>query len=43
MEVGYRYARHELERRGVTVLNATVGGRLEVFDRASFADLTEAS
>jgi hypothetical protein len=41
MEVGYRYARRELERRGVTVLNATVGGRLEAFERASFDDLTE--
>lgn len=41
MELGYRCARKELERRYVTVLNATVGGRLEVFDRASFADLTE--
>jgi len=43
MELGYRCARRELERRGVAVLNATVGGRLEVFERASFAELTAAS
>jgi hypothetical protein len=43
MEVAYSCARRELERQGSTVLNATVGGRLEVFDRASFADLTEVS
>lgn len=43
MEMGYRCARRELEQRGVTVLNATVGGQLEVFERASFANLTEAS
>jgi hypothetical protein len=43
MEMAYRCARRELERQGVTVLNATIGGQLEVFERASFADLTEAS
>jgi hypothetical protein len=43
MELGYRCARQELERRGVTVLNATVGGQLKVFDRTSFEDLTEES
>jgi hypothetical protein len=42
METAYRCARVALTARGVTILNATVGGRLEVFDRASFNDLTEA-
>lgn len=43
MELGYRCARTEFERQNVTVLNATVGGHLEVFARASFADLTTAT
>jgi hypothetical protein len=41
MEVGYLHAREELARAGVRVLNATVGGHLEVFERASFDELTE--
>lgn len=36
MEASYRFARAELESCGVQVLNATVGGHLEVFDRISF-------
>jgi hypothetical protein len=36
MEMAYRLARQELERSGVQVLNATVGGHLEIFERASF-------
>ena len=43
MELGDICARRELERQGVAVFNATVGGRLEVFERASFADLTAPS
>jgi hypothetical protein len=35
MEVAYRGARRALEKIGVRVINSTVGGRLEVFDRAS--------
>ena len=34
MEHAYRVARRELEARGHHVINATVGGRLEVFERA---------
>jgi hypothetical protein len=34
MEQAYRGARRDLEAMGITVLNATVGGYLEVFDRA---------
>jgi hypothetical protein len=37
MEIAYRHARDELERRGVRVLNATAGGRIEVFERAELA------
>jgi hypothetical protein len=36
MEVSYRYARDALERAGVRVLNATVEGHLETFERVSF-------
>jgi hypothetical protein len=36
MEAAYRCARQELEKAGVRVLNATVGGQLEVFERVSF-------
>lgn len=35
MESAYRRARVELERKGTRVVNATVGGRLEVFERVS--------
>lgn len=35
----YRYAHRALERSGVTVINATVGGRLEVFDRVDYGSL----
>jgi hypothetical protein len=40
MEVAYRTARKELEALGVGIVNATAGGKLEVFDRASFDALT---
>lgn len=36
MEQSYRNARQELESRGIRILNATVGGQLEIFDRVSF-------
>jgi hypothetical protein len=36
MELAYACARQELERSGVQVLNATVGGHLEIFERISF-------
>jgi Protein of unknown function DUF115 len=36
METAYELARHELESIGVRVLNATVGGHLEVFERVSY-------
>jgi hypothetical protein len=36
MEAGYRCARQELESMGVRVLNATVGGQLEIFERIPF-------
>jgi hypothetical protein len=36
MEVAYSHARQELERSGVRVLNATVEGHLEIFERVSF-------
>jgi hypothetical protein len=35
METAYRHARRELERSGVRIINATVGGHLEIFERAS--------
>ena len=40
MEIAYREARHELEAAGIRVVNATVGGKLDVFERASFDALT---
>jgi hypothetical protein len=40
MEIAYRCARVELERRGITILNATAGGRLEIFERAELSELT---
>lgn len=39
METAYRCARRELEQRGVRVVNATVGGQLEVFERVPIEDL----
>jgi hypothetical protein len=36
MEMAYTCARRELEKSGVQVLNATVGGHLEIFERVSF-------
>ena len=39
MEIGYECAKRELERRGVEVLNATVGGHLEVFRRVPYESL----
>ncbi|MFH0880095.1 MAG: hypothetical protein V2A34_10320, partial [Lentisphaerota bacterium] len=33
MEVGYRLAKDAFERHGRKILNATAGGKLEVFDR----------
>jgi hypothetical protein len=36
MELAYRHARQALERIGVRVVNATVGGKLEVFERVPF-------
>ena len=38
-EIAYRMARLAYEESGRRVLNATVGGKLEVFERASFEDL----
>lgn len=40
MELGYRAARAFLEERGVRVYNATAGGKLEVFERVAYADVT---
>jgi hypothetical protein len=40
MELAYVHARQELERVGVRVINATVEGHLEVFERASFESMT---
>jgi hypothetical protein len=39
MEIGYLYARQSLAAKGVEVLNATVGGHLEVFPRIEYASL----
>lgn len=36
MEAAYRCARQETESMGVQVLNATIGGHLEIFERAPF-------
>jgi hypothetical protein len=36
MEMAYSHARQELESLGVRVLNATVEGHLEIFERVSF-------
>lgn len=34
--IGYKFIKREAEKRGVRILNATRGGRLEVFDRVDF-------
>lgn len=39
MEVGYLHAKSELERVGVKVMNATIGGHLEVFPRVDYDSL----
>lgn len=39
MEAAYQCARRELSAAGIEVLNATVGGHLEVFDRVAFDSL----
>jgi hypothetical protein len=36
MEQSYRIAKEFLDRQGVKVYNATIGGKLEVFDRADY-------
>jgi len=41
MEAAYRRARRALESAGITVMNATVGGHLEVFDRVPYNSLFE--
>lgn len=43
MELAYRKAREELERQGSQVINATVGGHLEVFTRASLESVLGAA
>jgi hypothetical protein len=40
MELAYDCAREELAHSGVEILNATVGGQLEVFQRVSFDAVT---
>ncbi len=39
MEIGYEYANQYLQKKGVKVYNATVGGHLEVFERRDYDDL----
>ena len=39
MERAYRFARRELDAAGREVINATVGGRLEVFQRAPLSSI----
>jgi hypothetical protein len=41
MEISYALARRELTRRGIRVVNATVGGRLEVFERQQLDEFLE--
>jgi hypothetical protein len=40
MELAYRCADEAMRRAGIQVLNATVGGKLEVFDRADYDAVT---
>jgi len=42
MEEGYRVARSFFDARGIRVYNATMGGKLEVFERASFDEVMDA-
>lgn len=39
MENAYRHARQSLDSAGISVVNATVGGQLEVFERSRFEAL----
>ena len=39
MEAAYRCARRDLESAGIKVVNATMGGHLEVFDRIGYETL----
>jgi len=43
MEVAYQQAREELETSGVRVINATVGGHLETFERVPFDSVVKAA
>ena len=36
IEDAFRLARHECDRLGITIWNATRGGALEIFDRIDF-------
>ena len=38
-EIAYRMARHAFEAEGRQILDATVGGKLEVFDKVAYANL----
>jgi len=39
MEAGYRVAKHHYERHGRRIINATDGGKLEIFPRAPYTSL----
>lgn len=39
MEIAYQYARDYCDKNGVKIYNATRGGRLEIFERASLDDV----
>ena len=39
MYAAYKGAKIYAEKHGITILNATRGGRLEVFDRVDFDNL----
>ena len=41
MEQAYQHARSSLGEAGIRVLNATVGGKLEVFDRVPYTSLVQ--
>ena len=43
MELAYHHARQALERVGVRVVNATAGGKLEVFEREPFESVISVS
>ncbi len=38
-EIGYRMAKEAFEKNGRRVVDATVGGKLEIFDKVSYKDL----